>query len=679
MPESVKKSFSIILVYFALAAGTVIVFWQVRVFDFVSYDDNDYVYQNQHVLDGLTYNGIIWAFTTGHAANWHPLTWLSFMLECQLFGPNAGLMHLVNVLLHLANILLLFAVLKKMTGSLWPSTFVAAVFALHPMHVESVAWIAERKDVLSTLFFMLTLLTYAGYVKRGSLYSYLLTVVAFALGLIAKPMLVTLPFVLLLLDYWPLNRFEPQTAKTSGRQSRKAAPAAGRREVLYRIIIEKIPFFALSSISSIFTFLVQHSSGAVIGINELPLESRVDNVFLSYVTYMGKMFWPSSLTVFHPYDIGVVPSWQVILCVLLLLVISVFVIRFGRKQKYLPVGWFWFIGTLMPVIGLVQSGEQAYADRFTYIPYIGLFIMIAWGLPELLSKWPYRKITFGISMAVVLAALGICGRQQVGYWKNSAALFTHALEVTQNNYVAHYFLAEELRKQGKVSLAMEHCRKALEIKPNYVNAIITLGSVLAEQGDLNQAIGYFQKALKLTSNSASAYDHYNLGVALLKCSKLNDAVVCFTRAVQIAPDFADAHNNLGIALKKQGKFSEALAHFTKAVQLRSDWPTAMGNLALLIATAPDIKNRDANEAVHLAERACELTNYRDPTFLGTLAAAYASAGRFSDAVDSAKKAAALADRLNQPQIRDLIQYHLSFYTQGKPYIESAQKPEPNKP
>jgi len=679
MPESVKKSFSIILVYFALAAGTVIVFWQVRVFDFVSYDDNDYVYQNQHVLDGLTYDGIIWAFTTGRTGYWHPLTWLSLMLNCQLFGPNPGWIHLISLLLHIANTLLLFAVLKQITAALWPSAFVAAVFALHPMHVESVAWIAERKDVLSTLLLLLTLATYAGYVKRPGLLRYLLAVLLFALGLMAKPMLVTLPFVLLLLDYWPLNRFEPQTAKTSGRQSRKAAPATGRREVLYRIIIEKIPFFALSSISSIFTFLVQHNSGAVIGINALPLESRVNNVFLSYVTYMGKMFWPSSLTVFHPYDIGVVPSWQVILCVLLLLVISVFVIRFGRKQKYLPVGWFWFIGTLMPVIGLVQAGEQAYADRYTYIPYVGLLIMIAWGLPELVSKWPYRKITFGISMAVVLAALGICGRQQVGYWKNSAALFTHALEVTQNNYVAHYFLAEELRKQGKVSLAMEHCRKALEIKPNYVNAIITLGSVLAEQGDLNQAIGYFQKALKLTSNSASAYDHYNLGVALLKCSKLDDAVVCFTRAVQIAPDFADAHNNLGIALKKQGKFSEALAHFTKAVQLRSDWPTAMGNLALLIATAPDIKNRDANEAVRLAERACELTNYRDPTFLGTLAAAYASAGRFSDAVDSAKKAAALADRLNQPQIRDLIQYHLSFYTQSKPYIESVQKPGPDKP
>jgi len=807
MPRSAKKTL-VILVYLALILSTVAVFWQVRNFDFVNYDDNLYVYQNPHVLNGLTTDGAIWAFATPHVGNWLPLTWISFMFDCQLFGPNPGWMHIINLLLHLANTLLLFAILKKITAAVWPSAFVAAAFALHPMHVESVAWIAERKDVLSTLFLLLTLTAYLSYVRHKSLFSYILAVMLFGLGILAKPMLVTLPFILLLLDYWPLNRFVSSTVKTSGRQFRKSAPAPNKRSIINRLIIEKIPFFVLSAVSSVITFFVQQSSGAVADINIFPLQSRVANAFLSYAKYIGKMFWPQDLAIFYPYDARTIQSWQIVLCALLLIVVSVLTIRFGRKQKYLFVGWLWFVVTLIPVIGLIQSGSQAWADRYTYISYIGLFIMIAWGVPELLSKWPYRKIAIGISMVVVLTALGISAGRQAIYWNNSSTLFLHALKVTSGNYVAHDCLGDDLREHGKTALAIEQFTKSLQIKPSYADAVNGIGMALYDEGDLKQAIEYFQKALQLKPDSPSA--HNNLGFALQKQGKLNEAATHFTQAVQIDPDFvlarnnlanalvlqdrldealdqfhailrlepdsAYAHDGLGIVLQKQGKLTEAIVHFTKAVQimpnssqahldlgstllekgsvsqaieqfnivlkaepnsvkahnnlgyalsregrldeaiahfcqavqiapdfaearnnlanalilqgrldealdqfrevlrLMPDWSAPMNDLAWFIATHPEIKDRNVNEAISLANHACELTNYKDPAIVGTLAAAYASAGRFPEAIDTAKRAIALADTVNRPQIKNIIQYHLTFYAQGKPYIEPAAAP-----
>jgi tetratricopeptide (TPR) repeat protein len=815
MPEQVKKTL-VPSIYFALAVSTLLVFWQVRNFDFVNYDDNLYVYQNPHVLNGLTADGAIWAFATPHVGNWLPLTWISFMFDCQLFGSNPGWMHLVNLLLHLANTLLLFAILKKMTGSLWPSAFVAAAFALHPMHVESVAWITERKDVLSTLFLMLTLAAYVSYVRRRGLVRYLLTVLLFTLGLLAKPMLVTLPFLLLLLDYWPLGRFDShQTIKASSGQKHQSSPAHDKRRILYRVIIEKIPFFVLSAVSSAITFFVQQSIGAIADINAFPLKSRLANVFLSYATYIGKMFWPQNLAVFYPFDARTIQSWQIVLCALLTIVISVLTIRFGRKQKYLIVGWLWFVVTLIPVVGLIQSGSQAWADRYTYISYIGLFIMIAWGVPELLSKWPYRKIAIGISMVVVLTALGITAGRQANYWNNSSTLFLHALKVTSGNYVAHDCLGDDLREHGKTALAIEQFTKSLQIKPSYADAVNGIGMALYDEGNLKQAIEYFQKALQLKPDSPSA--HNNLGFALQKQEKLNEAAAHFTQAVQVDPDFVLARNNLanvlvlqdrldealdqfhailrlepdssyaydglGIVLQKQGKLDEAIAHFTKAVQitpdntqsrlnlgiallkkgsvsqaieqfnivlkaepnsvtahsnigyalsqqgkldeavahfaqavqispdfaqarnnlanalklqdkldeaaaqfraavrLKPDWPAPMNDLAWFTATHPELKGRDVNEAISLARRACQLTNYKNPSLMGTLAAAYASAGKFTEAIDTAKTAINLADAANQPQIKNIIQYHLSFYTQGKPYIEPPPKPLPdsNKP
>jgi tetratricopeptide (TPR) repeat protein len=689
MPESTKK-YLVILVYLALALSTIAVFWQVRNFEFIVYDDNFYVTDNQHVLNGLTPDNIVWAFTTGHAANWHPLTWLSLMLDCQLFGPNPGRIHLVNLLMHLANTLLVFAILKKMTDSLWPSAFVAAAFALHPMHVESVAWIAERKDVLSTLFWLLTLAAYVGYVRRSTVFRYIVTLVIFAMGLLAKPMLVTLPFVLLLLDYWPLKRFSiadsrlpiEKNPKSKIKKLKFAQFSTEPQRSFGYLILEKLPLFILSAVSSVITFLVQRSGGVVIDINVLSLEGRIGNAFLSYARYMGKMLWPQNLAVFYPFDAGGFSLWQIVLCAVLLLVISVFVIRFGKKQKYLPVGWFWFAGTLIPVIGIVQVGSQSLADRYTYIPYIGLFIMFAWGLPELLSKWPYRRIALGISPVVVLTVLGICTYRQVSYWNNSDTLFSHALEVTQNNYLAHFNLADDLRKHGKTTLAIEHLTKALQIIPNYADAILTLGCALSDQGNAAQAVEYFQKMIQLKPGSGhAAYAYYNLGITLQKQGRLTDAIADFTLAVQLRPDFAEARYNRANVLVLQGRLNEALDQFREVLRLRPNWPESMNDIAWLMATHPELKNRDVNEAVRLARRACELTNYSSPFQLGTLAAAYASVGRFSDAVDTAHKALSLADTTGQPQFKDALRYHLTFYTQGKPYIEAPQTPpsNPNKP
>ena len=425
------------------------------------------------------------------------------------------------------------------------------------MHVESVAWIIERKDVLSTLFCMLTLAAYVSYVRRHSMFRYLLTVLLFAASLLAKPMLVTLPVLLLLLDYWPLGRFDShQTIKTSSRQKRQSSPAYDKRRILYRAIIEKIPFFALAAVSSVITFIVQKGIGAVTNVNALSLQRGVANAFLSYTRYIGKMFWPQNLAVFYPRDIDRFSFWQIILCVLLLLVIFFLAFWFGRERKYLPVGWFWFVGTLIPVIGLVQSGDQAYADRYTYISYIGLFIMIAWGLPELLSKWPQRKIALGLSMVIVLTTLGICAHQQVSYWNNSFTLFSHAIEVTQNNYVAHNIRGVAYDSLGRYQDAVEAYKQTIRIKPDYADAHYNLGVAYYKLGRYQDAIEACKQTIRIKPDYAKAY--INLGVTYYKLGRYQDAVEAYKQAIRIKPDFADAHYNLGVAYLVTGDKSSAL-------------------------------------------------------------------------------------------------------------------------
>jgi len=630
MPEQTKKSL-VLSIYFALAVSALLVFWQVRNFDFVNYDDDDYVYENPHVLNGLTADGVIWAFTTNRSAHWHPLTWLSLMLDCQLFGLGPGRIHLINLLLHIVNTLLLFTVLKKMTGSLWPSAFVAAAFALHPMHVESVAWIAERKDVLSTFFLLLTLAAYVSYVSRPSVFRYIAALATFALGLMAKPMLVTLPFVLLLLDYWPLNRLMPQTIAASGRQQRKSAPAADENPTLYRIIIEKVPFFALSVISSVITFLVMRSGGTVANIDIVSLNNRIANTFLSYAEYMGKMVWPQNLAVFYPLKAeGSIPFWHVAMCALLLLGISVFVVRLGRNQRYLPFGWFWFVGTLIPVIGIVQVGSQAYADRYTYIPYIGLFIMLTWYPQQLLSKWPQRKITLGIAAAMVLTAMGIGTYRQVGYWKNSFTLFTHAVEVTPNNWLAYNNLGAEYDDLGRYQDAIESFKQAIRIKPDYAEAHNNLGFAYGKLGRWQDAVEAHKRAIRINPDLAKA--HCNLGNAYGNLGRYQESIEAYKQAIRINPGFAEAHYNLGGTYGKLGRYQDAVEAYKQAIRIKPDLAEAHCNLG--VAYGELGRWQDAIETYKQAIRI-------KPDFAEAhynLGVAYGTLGRYQVAIEAYKQA-----------------------------------------
>ncbi|MHC4658730.1 MAG: tetratricopeptide repeat protein [Planctomycetota bacterium] len=458
-------------VYLVLALTTLTVFWQVR-------------------------SSITWAFTTDHASNWHPLTWLSHMLDCRLFGTEPGWHHLTNLLFHVMNTLLLFAVLNRMTRALWRSAFVAAAFALHPLHVESVAWIAERKDVLSTFFWMLTMAAYLRYVNRPGVSRYLLTLLPFALGLMAKPMLVTLPFVLLLLDYWPLGRFQNgQATKDTKRHRRKTPTTSSLWRVFYRLILEKLPFFALAVLSSIITFIVQQKFAAVATTRQFPLTGRIANALISYLAYIEKMIWPSRLAMFYPYPHRADLIGQAVVSALLLIFISIVVIWMMRRRRYLLTGWLWYLGILVPVIGLVQVGDQAHADRYSYIPLTGLFIIIAWGLPDLLAKWRFRKIALALSAIAVLSALSIRAYIQQGYWRNTITLCEHALEVTEGNYVAHYCMAADFLHRGQIEQAVTHYHQTLQIKPNYFKALGSLAAAFARQGKADQAVKYYTEAL----------------------------------------------------------------------------------------------------------------------------------------------------------------------------------------
>ncbi|MBW1896674.1 MAG: glycosyltransferase family 39 protein, partial [Deltaproteobacteria bacterium] len=451
-----------VAVLIGLTLLTFLVFWQVTSHEFVIFDDEVYVTQNDEVQKGLSWDGVAWAFTTTHANFWHPLTWLSHMLDCRLFGLNPAGHHLTSLLLHIANTLLLFLVFHRMTGALWPSAFVAALFACHPLHVESVAWVSERKDVLSTLFWMLTLGAYVRYVEHPRGRAYLLAVVFFSLGLMAKPMLVTLPFVLLLLDYWPLDRLD------FGQQSHRPGDQAGHpgypKSSFFHLLLEKVPFLVLSAVSCIVAYTAQAHGGAIKSSGVFSIDVRIANALISYVSYLEKTFWPHHLAVFYPHP-GTWPVWQIAGAGLLLVSISALVLLGMRKKPYLTLGWFWYLGTLVPVIGLVQVGIHAMADRYTYVPLIGVFIMIAWGLQDIAKRWRPQRVVLGLSAAAVICAFTISSARQLNHWQNSSTLFQHALNVTEDNYGAHNNLGLALAQRGKLDEAIDHYLRALEIKP----------------------------------------------------------------------------------------------------------------------------------------------------------------------------------------------------------------------
>ncbi len=544
-----------------VALVTVALYWPALSHDYVNYDDDLYVTENVHVQNGLTLENVKWAFSNPVAAIWHPLTMLSHMLDCQLFSLKPWGHHLTSVLLHAANTVLVFALLSQLTGAQWRSVMVAAIFGLHPLHVESVAWVSERKDVLSTFFGLLSLLFYVCYVKKSTVHGpqskvfYWLTLLFFALGLMSKPMLVTWPFVMLLLDWWPLGRFNPGSAR--------------------RLVVEKIPFFAIAATASIVTCMVQQQTGALAEVEYLPLSARGANALISYCRYLGKLFWPTDLAVFYPRPAHW-PLPQVLLACGFTVSITMPCIFARKRYPFLPVGWLWFCGTLVPVIGLIRVGEQAMADRYTYIPSLGVLIMVIWGAYELTRQWRHQVMILSVAGgAAIILCLGLT-RQQLGYWRNSETLFRHALAVTKNNYLAHNNLGIALAKNGRIDEAIQHFQEAIRLEPDFVYGHINLGKALDMKGQTDEEIGQFQEVIRLKPNFAKA--HNTLGFALGEKGRINEAMDQFQEAIRLKPDFAEAHNNLGTVLGMQGRIDEAISQFQEAIRLRPDYAEAHNNL-----------------------------------------------------------------------------------------------------
>ena len=606
----------------SLAVLTWVVFGQLLQYDFINYDDPRYVYENTNITSGLTIGGIAWAFSHIHSMNWHPLTTISHMLDCQLYGLKPGAHHFTNVLLHSIVAILLLLVLQRMTGdpsgtgSIWRSAFVAAVFAIHPLRVESVAWIAERKDVLSGVFFMLTLLTYFRYVRVRSIGHYLTVLFMFALGLMCKPMLVTLPFVLLVLDYWPLGRIRGQKSDVSGHEN------------LVMLVVEKIPLVGLSAISSVVTFLAQR--GAVGWTEQLPVLARINNAVVTYAAYMWQMLWPVKLAVFYPHPESRLPLWEIILCLLLLIGITAAAVVLRKSRPYFITGWLWYLGMLVPVIGLVQVGWQGRADRYTYLPQIGLYIAITWGIADVTAAWRWQREILTAGTAIVVGLLSWRASVQASYWRDSETLFTHALAVTSNNDVAEN----------------------------------NLGIVFLQKGNLDEAISLLQAAVDLRPENSPA--HENLAKALLQKGQVTDALVHYRRLLELQPDNIEVHNIVGTVLIQQGQAREAVEEWQKVLAIQPDNGNAMSNLAWVFATSPDDSLRDGAKAVQLAEQAMRISGGRIPIIFRTLAAAYAENGRFSEAIQTAQRGIELANSRGNSGLATELQSNIVLYQERQP-------------
>lgn len=575
------------VVHFLLVAAVWVVFGQTARHQFVDYDDPQYVCRNQRVLDGLSAQGVIWALTTRHAGNWHPLTWLSHMLDSQLFGEWPGGHHLTSVALHAASALLLFGFLRRMTGSIWPSAFAAALFAVHPLRAESVAWVAERKDVLSGFFFMLTLWAYVGYVRRTFSWArYLSVAAAFAIGLMAKPMLVTVPFVLLLLDYWPLKR-----AGAIWSREGQGGIAFGR------LMLEKVPLFVLAAVSCVLTVWAQ--SSAVRSLEELPVAARVANAVAAYVGYLRQMIWPAGLAVFYPHPGNSLPGWRTLLDLLLLAAISAGALACARKRPYVLVGWLWYLGMLVPVIGLLQVGEQAMADRYTYLPQIGLYLALAWWWADVAGAHLSRRWASTVPL-VLLAALLVCARRQVSYWRDSEKLWSHALECTPDNYTAYCSLGTEMLNRGLATEAVDQYRRALKVRSDYPIAHNNLGLALAACGKHGEAIAQYQVALEIAPRYADAL--CNLGFELERRGLTNQAAIYYAEALGAEPDHAEAHVNLGNLLRGSGQIGKAIHHYREALRSKPAFALAHNGLGAAL-----FQNGQTEEGIAHLQKAVELS------------------------------------------------------------------------
>jgi cytochrome c-type biogenesis protein CcmH/NrfG len=591
----------------SLAVLTWVVFGQTLGHDFVNYDDPRYVYENTRITGGLSISGIAWAFTHIHSLNWHPLTTISHMLDCQLHGLKAGWHHFTNVLLHTLAAILLFLALQQMTRAAWRSAFVAAVFAIHPLRVESVAWVAERKDVLSGVFFMLTLLAYVYYVRLPRVARYLLVLFVFACGLMSKPMLVTLPFVLLLLDYWPLARIKGE---------------------FWKRVLEKVPLIALSAVSSIITFFVQKA--AVGRTEELPILERINNAVVSYVLYIWQMLWPANLAVFYPHPESRLSLWEIISCLVVLICATALAIALRKRQPYLVTGWLWYLGMLVPVIGLVQVGWQGRADRYTYLPQIGLYIAATWGVVDLTAFYRHQRATLSTAAIIVICALTWCAWIQTSYWRDSERLFRHAAAITTNNDVADN----------------------------------NLGIVFLGQGKLDEAISLLQTAADLRPDNSPA--HENLAKALLQKGRVAEALIHYRKLLELQPDNVEVHNIVGTVLVQQGRVAEGVEEWQKVLLVDPDNGNAMSNLAWVFATSPDQSIRNGAKAVQLAEEAVRISGGRIAILFRTLAAAYAESGRFSDAIETAQRGIELANSQGNSSLVTELQGAIALYQEHQP-------------
>lgn len=557
----------------ALAVATLAIYGQVISHQFINLDDDLYIRDNPMVIGGLTPKGVAWAFTTFHSANWHPLTWLSHMVDGQLFGRNAGGHLVVNALVHLSNTLLLFVFLKRVTGASWRSAIVAALFALHPLHVESVAWAAERKDLLSTFFGLLCLLAYVRYVERPSLRKYALVAVWLALGLMAKPMLVSWPFVLLLLDYWPLRRIEWRAANGIKRFAQDWLP----------LVREKLPLFCLVAPSMVVTYIAQAHSSAVSSLIAVPLSWRLANSLVSYAKYLLLTFWPKDLAVYYPFLHHAAPAWQWAGALILLGAITAVAFRNARERSYLITGWLWFLGTLVPVIGLVKVGDQAMADRYTYVPSIGLFIALVFGLADLANIWRIGRVSIATATGVTILFLASLTTLQIRRWRDSETLFAYVLSVTSDNVFIQNHLGSVLNRKGKHAEAILHFAEALRIKPDFFDALANMGLALRQQGKAGEATSYYQRALKVKPDSVKA--HMQLALALVEQEKGDEALQQFHEAMELAPNDPDIRTNLGLMLARQGKLSEATSELSEALRLEPNSADAHNNLGLVLLMA----------------------------------------------------------------------------------------------
>jgi tetratricopeptide (TPR) repeat protein len=613
-----------------LAVVTLAVFWPVTHYEFVNYDDTDFITANPTVQAGVTARGLQYALRAEVARNWHPVTIVSHMLDCQFFRLNAGRHHLTSLLLHAANSLLLFYLLQRMTGALWRSALVAALFAWHPLHVESVAWIAERKDVLSTLFWWLAILAYVGYVSalkvagpRPRLF-YGLALVLFALALMSKPMVVTLPFVLLLLDFWPLERlqFRPRrtpalkeaATKSKARATPPAVNPASNAVSPWRLILEKVPFFALSAMVCAITFAVQKHGGAMLDATNRPLSSRIDNALISYVRYPAKMIWPENLAALYLRNAGW-PAWQVAGAAVLLLAVTAWVVAQGRTRPWLAFGWFWYLGVLVPVIGLVQVGMQTMADRYTYVPLVGLFLILIWGAADLAVILRAPRFLAGVAAALALTMCLLLTARQITWWKDSETLFKRMIDVTDDNYIARYNLGNFYSRQKQFDLAISNYQAALAAQPAYADAHNNLAGLFLDQKRYDEAIPHYREALRLKPQFVS---YFNLANALADTASARhdtnlfaQAVGAYQQALQLEPDSSEAHDNFGLTWQAQNQDSEAIAEFQAAVRINPKFELAHFNLANALSRVGRL-----DEAIAHYETAARLNPARAESFNG---------------------------------------------------------------